>query len=133
MSKDIALPAYISSLHSVQGLIQRIMQNVRIPIDAELDTAVEAWRQIKGSVPDVEVNWSKQSTWDEPFMETVAAGLMERADQISRARLLAAARRESGLWLHSLPSPALGTLLDPESFRIAVALRVGAVVCVQMR
>ena len=64
-------------------------------------------------------------------METVAAGLMEKADQISRARLLAAARRESGLWLHSLPSPALGTLLDPESFRIAVALRVGAVVCVQ--
>ena len=131
MSKDIALPAYISSLHSVQGLIQRIMQNVRIPIDAVLDTAVEAWRQIKGSVPDVEVNWSKQSTWDEPLMETVAAGLMERADQISRARLLAAARRESGLWLHALPSPALGTLLDPESFRIAVALRVGAVVCVQ--
>ena len=64
-------------------------------------------------------------------METVAAGLMERADQISRARLLAAARRESGLWLHSLPSSALGTLPDSESFRIAVALRVGAVVCVQ--
>ena len=40
-----------------------------------------------------------QNTCDEPLMETVAAGLMERADQISRARLLAAARRESGLWL----------------------------------
>ena len=64
-------------------------------------------------------------------METVAAGLMERADQISRARLLIAACSESGLWLHALPTPALGTLLDPESFRIAVALRVGVTVCVQ--
>ena len=37
--------------------------------------------------------------------------------------------RESGLWLHTLPTSTLGTLLDPESLRIALALRVGADVC----
>ena len=131
MSKDIALPAFISSLHSVKGLIQRILQNVTIPVDTDLNMAVEVWRQKTGSAPDVEVDGSKQSAWDEPLMETVATDLMERADQISRARLLAAACRESGLWLHALPTPALGTLLDSESFRIAVALRVGAEVCIQ--
>lgn len=56
-------------------------------------------------------------------------GLLERADQISRARFLASGLRESGLWLHALPTPALGTLLDPETFRVSVALRVGAEVC----
>ena len=130
MSKDIALPSFISSLHSVQGLIQRILEKVTIPADTDLNTAVEDWNRITGSALDVDVDMSRQSTWDEPLMETVAAGLMERADQISRARLLAATRRESGLWLHALPTPTLGTLLDPESFRVAVALRVGAAVCV---
>ena len=41
-----------------------------------------------------------------------------------------AAREEgSGAWLHALPSSALGTLLDPDCLRIAVALRVGARIC----
>ena len=41
--------------------------------------------------------------------------------------------KESGLWLHALPVPSLGTLLDSETFRIAVALRVGGEVCVPHR
>ena len=55
--------------------------------------------------------------------------LFDRADQISRVRILAAGCRESGLWLNALPYPALGTLLDSETFRISVAFRVGAEVC----
>ena len=56
--------------------------------------------------------------------------LLERAEQVSRARLLAVSIRESGLWLHVMPVSALVTLLDPESLRDSVvALRVGAAVC----
>ena len=44
MSKDIALPAFVSSLHSVQGLVERIMQNIRIPFDTDLEMAVASWR-----------------------------------------------------------------------------------------
>ena len=44
----------------------------------------------------------------------LAERLKEGADQVSRARLLAAAERESGLWLQALPSASLGTLLDSE-------------------
>ena len=46
-----------------------------------------------------------------------------------QSRLLAAVTSESGAWLHALPSASLGTLLDPPTLRVAVALRVGAEVC----
>ncbi|KAI8439724.1 hypothetical protein MSG28_013418 [Choristoneura fumiferana] len=35
---------------------------------------------------------------------------------------VAVVRPEAGAWLHALPSPQLGTLLDNDSLRIAVAL-----------
>lgn len=98
-----------------------------------MDTAVADWEGRVGSTLDVDDNRGQQRTWDVPLCESVAAGLLERADQISRSRILAANSRESGLWLHALPTPALGTLLDPESFRIAIALRVGAAICEQHR
>lgn len=55
--------------------------------------------------------------------------MLENANQVSRARLLAASSEESGQWLHAIPVPSLGTLLDPETLRIAIALRLGSVVC----
>ena len=52
------------------------------------------------------------------------------ADQVSRARLMATAQKESVAWLNALPVSSLGTLLDSESFRVAIALSVGAGVCI---
>ena len=49
---------------------------------------------------------------------------------MSRARLLPTAQKESGAWLNTLPVSPLGTLLDSESFRVAIALRVDADVCI---
>ena len=46
--------------------------------------------------------------------------LLEKADQASRAHLLAAAHIESQCWLHTLPTSTLGTLLALESLRIAL-------------
>ena len=54
---------------------------------------------------------------------------MQAADQISRAGLLAAGRRENELQLHTLPTSTLGTILDCESLHIALAVRVEADVC----
>ena len=50
-----------------------------------------------------------------------------------RARLRAAAQPHSSAWLNALPVASLGTLLDREALRTAVALRVGAPVCAQHR
>ena len=130
MSKDIALPAFISSLHASQSLVDTILCKVQRVGDRELEMALGVWNERHtGPALDVDADLSRQRTWDLPLAETTAAGLLERADQISRARLLAAGLRESGLWLHALPTPVLGTLLDSETFRVSIALRVGAEVC----
>ena len=55
--------------------------------------------------------------------EEKATWLLKEAGQVSKASLLDAARRESGLWLHTLPSSTLETLLDPKSLHIALALK----------
>ena len=47
-----------------------------------------------------------------------------------KARLLATVQKQSGAWLSTLPVSLFGTLLDSESFRVAIALRVGADVCI---
>ena len=52
--------------------------------------------------------------------------LDEGSDDVSRARLLAAATKESGAWLHALPVASLGLRMDDDSLRIAVGLRLGA-------
>ena len=130
MSKDIALPAFISSLHSVRFLTEAILQNVQLAEDDEALAAVETWGVRSGGHALVdEVDRNLQATWDGPICQMALNGLLERADQVSRARLLAASRPESGLWLHAMPVSTLGTLLDPESLRVAIALRVGAAVC----
>ena len=72
------------------------------------------------------ISISKGHAWDVPRAKSVAAKILEEADQLSRACLLAAASRESGLWLHALSAPSLGRLLDPETFRVSFALRIGA-------
>jgi hypothetical protein len=46
-----------------------------------------------------------------------------------KACFLAANVKESGAWLNVIPSRNLGTLLDNESFRIAVSLRLGLTIC----
>lgn len=43
MSKDITLPAFISSLHSVRCLVDDILTNIHLPENNELRTAEEEW------------------------------------------------------------------------------------------
>jgi len=54
----------------------------------------------------------------------------ECTTETSRARILANNSKESGAWLNAFPFTSLGTLLDNQSFRIAVSLRLGIKVCV---
>jgi hypothetical protein len=37
--------------------------------------------------------------------------------------------RESGSWLHAIPSPNIGTLLDNTSFQVCIGLRLGSNLC----
>ncbi|XP_047986428.1 uncharacterized protein LOC125226486 [Leguminivora glycinivorella] len=70
-----------------------------------------------------------QRLWDDVGVKRVLEGLLDSAEGVDKARILSVSEPESGAWLHALPSPHLGTLLDSDSTRIAVALRLGCAVC----
>ena len=54
-------------------------------------------------------------------------------DQHSLACLRAGSEPRSGAWLQALPSAQTGTLLDNDSMRIGLCLRLGIPLCVQHR
>ena len=74
----------------------------------------------------------QQRAWDTVIAERLQDALLGSANQFARARLQSAATPESGAWLqqiHAIPSGNLGTLLDSDTLRILIALRIGADVC----
>ena len=79
-------------------------------------------------IPEEEAKHLQQS-WDESVCQYEFNNLLNSANQIHSARLLAAAAPHSGAWLHALPLAELGLNLSPETVRIAVALRLGARIC----
>ena len=95
---------------------------------ADTNRLAKSWRRASGGafLPD---DSRRQKSWDIPIKKNWDNMLLE-ADQVSRARLMATAQKESGAWLNALPVSSFGTRMDPESFRVAIALRVGADVCI---
>ena len=83
-------------------------------------------------------NWSSnrplplpgmQRPWDLPLMAKAFRELFSGATVRDQARLMAVFTKESGDWLSALSSPTVSNLLDDESLRIAIALRLGAATC----
>ena len=99
-------------------------------VDTEELLEVETvWRGLAGDVPTPGENSDKQKSWDLPLAKVARERLLDGVDQVGWACLLAAACGESGAWLNAIPVPSLGTHLDPDVLRIAVALRIGSLVC----
>ena len=130
-AQDLALPAFISSLHATGPLVDSILLNcVGLEATGELTAAVEEWRwRSRTGEEPVGSDRNKQKSWDIVSAKKTFEDLFSRANQVDSARLKAAARAESGLWLHAIPIPSLGTHLDAETLRIAIAQRLGASVC----
>ena len=81
--------------------------------------------------PPTEEGCKKQATWTKMQAAQKVESILQNADVITRSRWLAASSMESGAWLSALPAAALGNLLDDSSLRIAVGLRLGAVICTE--
>ncbi|KAI5631689.1 hypothetical protein NE865_15601 [Phthorimaea operculella] len=126
---DVGLPAFIASAHGVVNLVTNILplngDRANIPFTAG---AMEAWTTIHTTavVPDTP---EAQRSWDQIGAKRILDQLIEGAIGSDLARLRAVSQPESGAWLHALPSPHIGTLLDGDSLRVAVALRLGCDVC----
>ena len=72
-----------------------------------------------------------QKAWVLPVVKRNWDNMLLEAGQVSRARLMATALKESWAWLNAYS--LLGTQLDSESFRVTAALRVGTDVCPSAR
>ena len=129
-SEDIALPCFISSAISASTLVDAILSSVSDLAPFEVSAEVEMWKARGQDLiePDGESGF-RQRAWDTPQIEYVQKTLLARADQFSRARLLASAQPESGAWISAIPVPSLGTNMSPDEIRIAIALRTGSKIC----
>lgn len=116
---DLALPAFLSSVHSSITLISGIL-NITNPTDVEVSCVAdaEAARMAENpgeSPPDEKAS---QAAWDLIKIKATHRSILENCHNPSdRARILAVSEPESGQWLHALPSRNIGTILDP-SLRI---------------
>ncbi|XP_047996131.1 uncharacterized protein LOC125233995 [Leguminivora glycinivorella] len=127
--RELGVVAFLASAHGTLGLVARILSNngdiTQVPFASE---ALAKWTTFYGGGDQPE-NPIVQRGWDDMLCKKTVANMLEGAVGSNLARLKAASRVESGAWLHALPSPSLGTLLDNDSLRIAVALRLGCKVC----
>ena len=127
----MALPAHIASLHSTEPLVAKILPpNLHAAYRETAFYAIQNWTEKYPELeppdyPDRDI----QKAWDFAACKQKKETLEHSADQVGRARILAASSNGSGAWLNAVPSTSFGTLMDRESLRISLALRVGAVVC----
>ena len=109
--------------------METILSRINIADTNELTEAVESWMGSSdgASLPD---DPRCQKAWDLPIVKKNWDNMLLEADPVSRARLMATAQKESGAWLNALPGSSIGTLSNPERFRVAIAVSVGGDVCI---
>ncbi|XP_061706794.1 uncharacterized protein LOC133517478 [Cydia pomonella] len=131
LAGDLALPAFLSSAYSTFTLVRGIL---RIPSTANvlvscLADAESAW-EADHSVEQVPGEKMSQAAWDVFNVKRNLQLLLHNSpNHHERARLMAVSEKESGYWLHALPSRNLGSALEPSTLRIAVCLRLGLRIC----
>ena len=124
---DLARPCFLASLSSSAPLISRICP--ALGTVEEMDSwrlAREEFQQMTGvpSLPEGEAA-SSQKSWSDLAAESTKERLLGRANQVHRARLLAACSAHTAAWTQAVPVPSLGLHLDSETVRVAVSLRLG--------
>ena len=128
----LAIPCHLASLTEASSLVSSILSNQGNRYDAILarKPALERLLPLIGeaTLPDPSTP-GQQRAWDDLASEACCKQLLRETNQVHRARLLAACQPHTAAWLQAVPVPSLGLFLDPESVRIAVALRLGAPIC----
>ena len=124
------MPAYTSSVASSVDLVSIIVPDSLL--NEKLANLSRTWQNKTGLIaPPAEANCKKQAAWTKIQTAQKAESILENANVITRSRLLAASSMESAAWLSALPVATIGNLLDDSSLRIAVGLRLGAVICTE--
>ncbi|GAU95301.1 hypothetical protein RvY_06943 [Ramazzottius varieornatus] len=126
-TEEVALPAFLASLHSVRQLVLSILPEADLHGEANL--ALSKWSLLSTAEPPVPELRRQQKAWDMALLKEIHEQLVSTASDNDKARLLAVSDKNSGSWLHALPLPSLGNLLDNNALRISIGLRLGAKLC----
>lgn len=122
----LAGPCHVSSLFKCSSLVQELLPvQMYSGFSRLLAESAEELLQELDVIDPAAINWSDQKEIDKPFWINRLKELSENCDVVESARLLAAQERFAGRWLEALPSSQTGTLLDSNSFRVCVGLRLG--------
>jgi hypothetical protein len=70
-----------------------------------------------------------QKNWDNINIKGIIVNDLIFNSPRDLARFKALQCRESGSWLHAIPSPNIGTFLDNTSFQVCIGLRLGCNLC----
>jgi hypothetical protein len=125
---DICLPAFLSSVHGVKKLVSQLLNSK----DNELiihhyDEVLAVWdvenENERPTIPQFQKNWDNIN-----IKRIIDNDLIFNSSR-HLARFKALQCRESGSWLHAIPSPNIGTLLDNTSFQVCIGLRLGCNLC----
>ncbi len=125
--EDLTLPAFLSSIHSTSVIVQKSLPNIIKDVSdiACYNEAFNSWRQLSEFIPPLP---NYQKNWDNFQCKEIHDKLLLSTDH-DKAIQLASLKKESSDWLHVLPSRSIGTLLDNNSFRISIGLRLGCNLC----
>ncbi|KAJ4426083.1 hypothetical protein ANN_26892 [Periplaneta americana] len=105
------------------------LQNLVDSMPNRLNEALNKWYEKTNNFAPPQ-NPAIQKAWDEIIAGQILDSLISSfTSDKDIARLKALQEKESGSWLHALPSSYVGTLMDGKSFQIATALRLGCKIC----
>lgn len=127
----LCLSSFLGSSHSVADLLEAILpSHISHLTEAAVSEAEALWQASTFSELVPSPSCKLQKNWDAVMSSKSFHDLLEVASSvIEKARLVACGSKESGSWLSAFPASSLGTLLDDQSFRISMALRLGVPVC----
>jgi hypothetical protein len=119
--------AFLASAHSAATLMGILLppRFSDIPY-AFSDRVLRTWKDLSGSAPPIGSEACRQRSWDDGVCQALSTHLLELADPVDRARLLASSSPGSGAWLQAFPCANLGLRLGKDELRVAVGLRLGS-------
>ena len=123
---DLALPPSLSSCESCQRLVSAILPPPSDPSVKDADDVIATRTSSGLKMQDDPI---RQSNWDSLFCSAQVAALKPILNQHHLACFVAATCKESGAWLNCLPSTAIGSRLDNDSFHLGVSIHLKLPVC----
>ena len=126
--QDISLPAFLSSSFGVKSHVSHILNFQDTAFIVHLDEALEKWKSLSNlEEPSSSKNFQKN--WDLINIQRIIKENLNFTSKTDVARFKALQCKESNAWLHAIPSSNIGTVMDNNSLRICIGLRLGCNIC----